>query len=247
MKWIYLAPHLDDAAYSCGGRIWEQTRKGDIVEVWTLFAGDPPEGPLPPFAEIMHMIWETGRDAFSIRRAEDEAACRILGAIPVHFPFVDCIYRRDSASGEPLVQFKEDLSAPYTPAEGPLLQEIIATLQSRLPPDVLLACPLTLGNHRDHQLTRAAAEALHRPLRYYADYPYSEETDDLQQWIQPGWEPDLILLSDTGIRAWQDAIAAHSSQLSSFWISREEMETTIAAHAHTVAGNTLWASMPSSE
>jgi len=32
--------------------------------------------------------------------------------------------------------------------------------------------PLAIGSHRDHVLTRTAAERLGIPLWFYADYPY---------------------------------------------------------------------------
>ena len=80
MTWIYLSPHLDDAAFSCGGLIWEQVKAGETVEVWTICAGEPPEGELPPFARSLHDRWGTGGQTVARRRAEDQAACEVLGA-----------------------------------------------------------------------------------------------------------------------------------------------------------------------
>ncbi len=37
---IYLSPHLDDVALSCGGRIVKQRSKGENVLVVTVFTGD---------------------------------------------------------------------------------------------------------------------------------------------------------------------------------------------------------------
>jgi LmbE family N-acetylglucosaminyl deacetylase len=50
MRWIYLSPHFDDAVLSCGGLIFEQARQGIPIEIWTIFAGNPPPGPLSMFA-----------------------------------------------------------------------------------------------------------------------------------------------------------------------------------------------------
>ena len=41
MRWIYLSPHLDDAVFSAGGLIYEQTQAGTPVEIWTIMCGDP--------------------------------------------------------------------------------------------------------------------------------------------------------------------------------------------------------------
>ena len=68
MHWIYLSPHLDDAVLSCGGLIWEQVQLGERVEIWTIFAGDPPAEMLTPFAEELHTRWGCGLNAVEIRR-----------------------------------------------------------------------------------------------------------------------------------------------------------------------------------
>lgn len=41
MRWIYISPHLDDAVLSAGGLIYEQTRAGHEVEIWTFMCGFP--------------------------------------------------------------------------------------------------------------------------------------------------------------------------------------------------------------
>ncbi|NTV35511.1 MAG: PIG-L family deacetylase, partial [Anaerolineaceae bacterium] len=74
MHWIFLSPHFDDAVFSCGGLIYEQVQQGDQVEIWTICAGDLPEGQLSPFAEELHARWTTGRETISSRAAEDQLA-----------------------------------------------------------------------------------------------------------------------------------------------------------------------------
>ena len=93
MSIIYLSPHLDDVALSCGGLIWEQTQSGDSVEIWTICAGDPPQDRLSPFAEELHQRWRVGHNAVDIRREEDIHSCRLLGAKYRHFEVPDAIYR----------------------------------------------------------------------------------------------------------------------------------------------------------
>ena len=78
MDWIYLSPHLDDAALSLGGLIWEQTQAGKRVSIWTICAGNPPPGDFSPFAEALHARWEVGRDAMEERRTEDIESCKRL-------------------------------------------------------------------------------------------------------------------------------------------------------------------------
>ncbi len=42
--WIFVSAHFDDVVLSAGGLVWELTRRGDQVEVWTVCAGNPPAG-----------------------------------------------------------------------------------------------------------------------------------------------------------------------------------------------------------
>jgi LmbE family N-acetylglucosaminyl deacetylase len=93
MNWTYISPHLDDAAFSCGGLVWEQTSAGEKVSIWTIFAGDPPQGTLSDFAEKLQTRWRGGRESMSFRRQEDIQACERIGASYRQFPFPDCIYR----------------------------------------------------------------------------------------------------------------------------------------------------------
>ncbi|MGH2521295.1 MAG: PIG-L deacetylase family protein, partial [Anaerolineales bacterium] len=51
---LYLSPHFDDAALSCGGTIHQQTRQGERAVVVTVCAGDSPPGPLSAFAQTLH-------------------------------------------------------------------------------------------------------------------------------------------------------------------------------------------------
>ncbi len=238
MDWIYLSPHLDDVALSTGGFIWEQARRGASVQIWTLFAGHPPPGPLSPFAESLHSRWGTGREAMEQRRKEDIIACQRLGADHRHFPFPDCIYRRSPITGEPLYASEEALWSPIHADEAPLIDRLQQLLQENLPGKAQLVCPLALGGHVDHRLTRAAAERLGNPLVYYADYPYALETE--HPTAPKGYAPTCFRISSEGLRAWLEAVAAYQSQISTFWKSSAEMREALQAYCNDRGGVKLW-------
>lgn len=255
MRWIYLSPHLDDAAFSCGGLIWEQAQAGFEVQVWTICAGDPPEGPLSPFAESLHKRWGSGVDSGKMRRQEDLRASEILGAAVHHLPIPDCIYRRQQGSGEYLYASEESLFGRLHPSEKELVESLADTLQEAvLVGDmeavnlggVNLVCPLGLGGHVDHQLTRAAAERLacSQPACtswYYADFPYIlEDSTLLAELPEEGWQPHVFPVSPGGLKAWQRSMAAHSSQISTFWDGIAEMEASILAYCQEAGGVRLW-------
>lgn len=172
MTWIYLSPHLDDVALSVGGLLWEQSQGGEHVAVWTICGGDPPPGGFSPFAESLHSRWETGIEAMQTRRTEDIEACRTLGAKPIHFDISDCIYRRSPKTEKHLYDSEDSLWIPVHPDEEELIVQLTKSFKELLPPDANVVCPLALGGHVDHRLTRSASERLGIPLWFYADYPY---------------------------------------------------------------------------
>ena len=51
---IYLAPHLDDAALSCGGQIYTATQQGANVRIVTVMAGDAPADGIAGYAVELH-------------------------------------------------------------------------------------------------------------------------------------------------------------------------------------------------
>ncbi|MEJ2096915.1 MAG: PIG-L family deacetylase [Deltaproteobacteria bacterium] len=91
---VYISPHFDDAAASCGGRIADQTRNGRHVLVVTVFSG------------------LSGRKAsrsarrftaeYPRRRLEDHAAMGTLGTDFLWLNYPDIVFR----SGHPLFRYR---------------------------------------------------------------------------------------------------------------------------------------------
>lgn len=243
MRWVLLSPHLDDVALSCGGLVWEQTHQGREVEIWTICAGDPPEGVISPFAQSLQERWALSNRAAAIRREEDVVACAILGARARHLPIPDCIYRRSPATGEALYASEQALFGDLHPEEDRLIDELVHFLENHVPSKAELVCPLTLGGHVDHLLTRAAAERLGRPLWYYADYPYLEKQSPEDSGVLPtGCEKGVFPVSEAGVSAWTQSVAAYRSQISTFWESLAAMESAIRNYWQRSGGVTLWRS-----
>ncbi|GIV65830.1 MAG: GlcNAc-PI de-N-acetylase [Bellilinea sp.] len=247
MNWVFLSPHLDDAVLSCGGLIYELIQNGEQVEICTVCAGDPPPGKLSPLAKMLHQRWGvTARQSQAIRRKEDLAACQVIGAIPFHLHIPDCIYRRNPKTDQPLITTNEELFQPLPAVEYPLAHRLAKQLANHIPSTSRIVCPLTLGRHVDHHLTRSAAERLGRTLWYYADYPYLlQEAGKLHEYISPEWQHYETSISLSGCRAWQDAIACYQSQISTFWSGIDEMRNAISHYWQKGGGSTLWAA-PSS-
>lgn len=252
MNWVFLSPHFDDVVLSCGGMVWELARAGHQVAVWTICAGLPaPDEPLSAFAQQIHVRWGVGLEAVPARRAEDQAALSKLGAEAHYWDLPDCIYRR--LPGDPpawLVNGEEDLWQPLHPLEAPIVERmalwIAAGIQNLGRGEVVnLVSPLTLGNHVDHALVRAAAEraavSAHGSLWYYADYPYAAQPGMVAAGkVGPAWQQVSQQVSSDALVAWQDAVACYVSQLSTFWSGREEMNAALESYWRLGGGCYLW-------
>ena len=239
MRWIYISPHFDDAVLSCGGLIFDQAQTGIPVEIWTIFAGDPPPGPLSEFARFNHSLWgtSTGEETIAMRKAEDEQAAATVGADPVHFDIPDCIYRL-SPAGEHL--YTETVITSPNPADKPLLRRIATALKSELRKDDMLVCPLSLGGHVDHVLARQAVESLHRSVWYYADIPYLlNDPLTLDPVITP-LASNLFAISEGGLNAWLEGVAAYKSQISSLLKVEGTLFDAIHSYWAKQSGIRLW-------
>ncbi|OGO27810.1 MAG: hypothetical protein A2Z16_01950 [Chloroflexi bacterium RBG_16_54_18] len=236
--------------------IWEQSQSGISASIWTVCAGGVPTGPLSPFAIELQKRWQASRDAeveesraagsemVELRRAEDFASCSLLRANYRHFEIPDCIYRyMESEPGQRthLYNSRQTLFGSLHPSEAALVDKLRTQLTHSIPEETRLACPLGLGNHVDHQLTRVAAESLERELWYYADFPYTRaDAHQLDQLEESGWQFTAFSISPLGLAAWQKSIAAHRSQISSFWPDREAMQREVRDYSESSGGVRLW-------
>jgi LmbE family N-acetylglucosaminyl deacetylase len=264
MEYVYLSPHLDDIALSCGGLAWEQARVGNKVSVWTICAGFPPPDPLPPFAQHLHQRWVTGGETVAIRRQEDLRACAHMGVTCRHFDLPDCIYRL-KPDGSPLIGGEDDLWEG-TP-EAVRVAELADLLRANIPAGTQVVSPLGLGYHIDHRLVRQAAEAAGFSLLYYMDYPYilrsAAELSNLEggpcadpallptgkpvrsplPLQDAGWQRLPAAISLAGLEAWQKAVWAYPSQTPGFWASRKEMRVAYRNY-WAAGGGRLWTRRP---
>lgn len=241
MHWIYLSPHLDDVALSCAGLVWEQSQAGDQVSVLTVCAGDPPDGPISIFARSLQDRWRTGVEAMAVRRQEDLDSCAEMGATAIHLSIPDCIYRRPGDRQNPVCDSEESLTAVSPVGEERLILSLTDQFRDLIPNGGEIVCPLTLGGHVDHVLTRNAAEKLDIEFWYYVDYPYVDrKVDTVYGVIGKGWTSQLYPISRQGLRAWQRAVAAHTSQISTFWPDTIAMSEDIDAYYRQENGVRLW-------
>lgn len=242
---LYLSPHLDDAALSCGGQIYQQTGGGRSVLVATVMAGEPRTDTRSTLADYLHHNWGvTAETAVARRRVEDETACDRLGADTLHWSVPDCIYRVHPETGEPLYTSEDALFGNVDDAEGYLIQEIVEEMGD-LPAAARILVPLGAGHHVDHQLTRKAAECYfgREKLIYYEDYPYAQrnpDTLDALLEVEAAWQSEVIPLTEAALQARLEAILAYDSQINVLFNDPQTLADTLKAYVEAVGGERVW-------
>lgn len=211
MQRLYVAPHADDVALSCGGAVAIDART-TAPTIVTVFAGHP-TGPLGEFAEMQHERWGTTRDGVAdLRRDEDRCATRALGAQvkPIWLDELDAIYRDGRYDSD---------DALFGKILDPDLATIsrVVHLLAELHADELVV-PLAVGQHVDHQIVLRAARRVAAsgvPVWAYADIPYALDRRALSTRIGSGVtrEVRLIPLDDEAFERKCQAIDCYASQL----------------------------------
>jgi LmbE family N-acetylglucosaminyl deacetylase len=239
---LFLAPHFDDVALSCGGEVARVTAAGERVTILTVFAGAPPRAmPLTPYARWHLAEWRVASvtEALATRRAEDEAAAAVLGASFVLLPFVDGVFREDRYHSW------DELRTHLVPADAMLPAAIADALMTRdlIGPETVVTGPLAIGRHVDHQAIYAAMCLLAAHgvrVRGYEDYPYAADAAEYRARMTA---PDLAGASSAviDIAPWLEAkvraIDCYTSQLPLLFPD-EPMAKAIRSYGNLVAGGT---------
>ena len=174
MHALFLSPHLDDVAFSCGGTAAALAagRGGEWrCTVATVFTRSVPD----PTGFALDCQLDKGLpaeiDYMARRRAEDQRACDALGAACVHLDLPEAPHRGYGSAAALFTGVRSD--------DG-IEREVRAALEELYdadPPDLLFV-PSGCGGHVDHRVTIAAAAAANRPgpaaapTLHYRDAPY---------------------------------------------------------------------------
>lgn len=250
---IFLSPHFDDIALSCGGTAARLSRMGARCAGLVVCAAPEPQGSgLSEYASWQHERWQSagGKGGVSInevRREEERAAMRLLGLQPVWLDVPDAPYRR-SAAGESLYTSDEDLFGGVSREERRTLVPRIADEIRRVAREqggergrVRVFAPLGVGHHVDHQLVFWAARRLgpRFGVLYYEDYPYASRPGELDRRLQelnmPA-RPRITPISELiGLKI--AAITRYKSQLDVLFGSSEAMPGAVRDYARWVVAS----------
>ena len=208
---LALSPHLDDAAFSCGGTLARLAGAGWRVVVATAFAASvaEPRG----FALACQLDKGLGPevDYMALRRDEDAGAVATLGAEPVWMPFREAPHRGYGDAPALFAGTRDDDTV--ADALAPALADLVAARR----PDLILA-PQAIGGHADHiQLVRALDRlSVDAPVLWWRDFPYaargSTPREPLRDRMAALERVDVALAPEDGA-AKRRSCAAYASQL----------------------------------
>ncbi|KAB8142351.1 PIG-L family deacetylase [Chloroflexia bacterium SDU3-3] len=228
-KHIYISPHLDDAALSCGGAIARHTSQGDRVLVVTIATAAPAaEGPFSEFAAAMHGRWQLSPEhVVASRLQEDTLALERIGADSYWAGFLDAIYRiPDTYCTAEALFGRPAITDPLRQQLAALLDELHARASG-----AMFYVPLAVGGHVDHQLTYDATVAggWASTTAFYEDVPYALKAGALEQRLGAlprKFVPSIIDIDATLSRK-IGSIASYASQMGELFGGEDAMRKQI--------------------
>ena len=165
---VYISPHFDDVAASCGGRILNQKHAGQSVLLVTVFSARANQDTRVKNRALQAML------DYDRRRLEDIEAMRRLGVDFLWLDFPEVLFRRQP----PWRRYW--LTYPQTAANQRLCRQVTVKLNEvcRQTRCLEMVLPLGVGQHVDHQILFQAGLSLYQycdcpcSITFYEEMPY---------------------------------------------------------------------------
>ncbi len=232
---LFVSPHLDDVAFSCGGTVAAMRRGGWRVVVATVFTASVPDP--TGFALACQLDKGLGPDVdyMALRRDEDAAFGRAVGADELEWLGLPEAPHRGYHSAAEL--FAGVRSGDTIDRE---VAQALETLIGRLSPGLIFVAQ-GVGGHADHrQVIRAVLRSpgLTGRVTWYRDLPYAAKYPDARP------DPDLpgglveipIVLGAADLRAKLDGCACYRTQIPFQFGGEPAMRGHLAAFATAEGG-----------
>lgn len=168
---IFIEPHFDDVAFSCGGFLAKLARRrksqggAPDLHLITVFARGPDAGtPLSSLAQNVHLDWGLSPPSFRRRRQEARSATAPLPLSEHELDFQDVLYR-ESYDLDALKDVRQPdatgTEVPCFPELSRALRDAVDNLRGAREGEpttrkVLIVAPFGVGGHLDHRVVHAA-------------------------------------------------------------------------------------------
>lgn len=216
---LFLQPHYDDVALSCGGTAALLATGGKPVTIITVCASDIVATMVDDFAAWKHERWRISDpdEVVRIRRAEDQASADALGCDLRWLGIPDAIYRGERYTSD------ADLFGPIHAEElemaDHMAEELVGLPEWREGNTVFV--PLGVGGHVDHRIAFATGAALADrgvTIFAYVDCPYAIHTPSgvparLAEVGDRLGSPVTVPVADEAFERRLAAIACYTSQV----------------------------------
>jgi LmbE family N-acetylglucosaminyl deacetylase len=188
---LFLSPHLDDAILSCGALITALVDRC-AVTVATVFTAVGPEPHTRAARSFLRQCSaEDAGSLFAARRAEDQEVLTGIGVDYLHLGLADALYRRRDVAGavaRPIGKLLPELVHRYPTyrfdiARGRVARgdrSLVAGIAAHVSDLLMLTdakvvfCPMGVGRHVDHIITRTVGACYPDYAVYYSDFPYNK-------------------------------------------------------------------------
>lgn len=201
-KCYFISPHLDDAAFSAGGLISYLSDKTEVVAitVFTEAGEDKHSLSAISYAKQCGYSEEKFPEFFEARRREDKELFESYGIKVKHLGFLDALWRPKQE-----LNFKEKLASFFLNdfryiypthkwhiSKGKIHDADMVNLvelQKKLTEivgdggDAQVFCPVGVGEHVDHVMTREACKRAFENVIYWEDSPYNLYHDTENEFV----------------------------------------------------------------
>jgi len=205
---LFLSPHLDDVAFSCGAFLAQLADAGWHTVMATAFTATVL--PATGFALACQVDKGLGPevDYMALRRDEDRAAAAILGVSDLRWlDLAEAPHRGYGSAPELFGAIAADDGA-WRP-----LAAAIAALIDEMQPRLVVA-PQGLGRHVDHQqMIRAVLHVSPQRLAFYRDTPYAIREPGAVPFIRDVGLQDCVVGIADGLERKIAASCAYGSQV----------------------------------
>lgn len=225
MKVCILSPHIDDAAFGLTLTISKLISKKIPVTIINCFT---------------HTKWTSvfvSREievVTRLRKHEDAEFNKLFNSA-LNVSYLDLL-------DAPLRNGYIIQNKPFEPNEWDLVEYLKNYLEVNA--DGILLCPLAIGNHIDHAISREAVLKLYKKKQvlFYEDLPYvfritpaqaDMHIKDLEQQLNVKLE-SLVNTSENVVVNKEQAIRVYSSQVN------DEICTEIISHMNALGGERIW-------
>ncbi len=228
---LFISPHLDDVAFSCGGTAALLHDEGWRTVMATVFTRTI--HPATGFALACQLDKGLAPeiDYMALRRAEDQVAADLLGTEPRWLDHPEAPHRGYHAAAA--------LFGPILDHDDivPELTASLARLRDELHPDLVFA-PQGLGDHVDHRLVIVAAQTVFPPatLAFYRDTPYAIRNPQATHRVEMPGLLGIVVEIGAALDRKVAASAAYASQIRFQFGGEAQLSAALRAFAEAEGG-----------